>query len=407
MSKVISILVMKRIFNIITAAVFGVIAIWSCQKVQDPAQFEKPDLEPVIEALSTTSLFFECDDLKAQTITLTGKDLSASSVIAESVLEEGVESAFYISANGDMVHICPKEPNVDPDNQVEETISIYVMGAEPFNVTVTQSRMDKPMFLSLDPDELRWDYNEVDERVINVDGLNVNDADVTLTSSSSVSAFNVAYADYKITVSPKAENESTETAKEEIFTISVARGNSLTFTVKQSKAPKPIEVLYESAFDVAGTSVINVYNANVTDYEIDGKTWSLTWACFTAQYKLSGKNSHILASVRTGGTGPAVMTSSNLLEKESKVTSFTVSLARRNANDGWCTVEYSVDGETWQTAGPDFQALQSSSKVQGYTYELDIDETKIFQVRIKYHFNGNAVAAHTFLNFDGIKVMGY
>lgn len=384
------------------AVVLGALAVISCGKT-DPAQYFKPQLNPVLEGVSSTSMNWDCDDLNAQTLTLTGKDLTLDNVTCVASAEK---SAFNINCNGEMIHVSPKAPNVNPENSITELLNIYVTEDEIFTVTLTQNRMDKPMILGLTPNALTWKASETDAKTIAVESLNVTPDILSITSNVANSHFTCTFADNVITVVPNSANEDTSAAKEETITVAAQGGNSMTFTVRQSKAPLPPTVLYESAFDVSGTPTINVYNANMTTYSIDGKDWSMCWACFTAQYKLSGKDSHILASVRKGVAGPSVIQSSNLLSATSTVTSFTLNLARRNANDGWCKVEYSYDGETWESAGPDFQALQSSSKTEAYTFTPRENESAVFMVRLSFCFDA-AVAAHTFLNFDGVKVMGY
>ena len=396
---------MKKILNLITVmAVMSLLS--SCDEEFNPARFSKPVLDPVIESISETSFSWACDQLEAKTLVLTGKDLNSENVLVASDVST---SAFNINCNGNLIHFSPKSPNVDPENAKHETITISVADAEPFTVALTQSRMDKPMLLSLTPTDLKWNYDEVDEKTIAVEALNLEGVEITFTSDKASSDFTYIYENGTIKVSPKSVNENTNAHRVEVITMSLAGGNSMSFTVKQIRAPKPEGVLYESDFDVAGTATINVYNKNMTAYQIDGVEWKMCWACFTAQYKLSGKNSHILASVRTNTAGPSVVESGNLVDssKEYKITSFALKLARRNANNGWCTVEYSVDGETWKSAGEDFQATQSSGSVTEYTFAIDEEDTNIFRVRLQFHFNGVVQTSHAFLNFDGITVMGY
>ena len=398
---------MKKIFNLISImAVLTLLS--SCDQEFNPAQFSKPVLNPVIESVSETSFSWACDQLEAKTLVLTGKDLNSENVLVESNVST---SAFNINCNGDLIHFSPKAPNVDPDNAKSETITISVADAEPFVVTLTQSRMDKPMILSLSTNALVWEHNEVDEKIIEVEALNVDSSvEITVISNLAESDFTCVSDSGLLKVTPKSVNENTNGHRFEEFTISLAGGNSMTFTVKQIRAPKPIGVLYETEFDVAGTGTPVTFNKNMTAYQIDGVEWKMCWACLTATYKLSGKNSHILASIRTNTSGPSVIESGNLIDStvESKVTGFSLKLARRNSpNEGYCRVEYSVDGETWKSVGDDFLAVQSASYVEEYTYELNEPETNIFRIRLQYHVNDEIQKSHIFLNFDGVTVMGY
>lgn len=392
---------MKRISAFILTLAVPVL-FCSCDRDCNPAQYSRPEVTAVINGISATSLFWECDGLDAKTIELDGEGLTPETVTAASNAEE---SAFHINCNGDLIRVSPKTQNIDRNNSIEEILAISLDGEEKYRVALTQKRMDKPMILSLTPDKLEWNGDETGPKTIEVSGINL-DVPLVLTSSAANSAFDFAYENHVITVAPKEVNEDTESAKEEVITVSAERGNSLSFSVRQRKAAKQETVLFETAFDVDGTGTAVSFNATAKTSTIDGKDWKMTFACLTGTYAIAGKSSHILASVRANTTGPAIVESSGLVPAGSTVTSLTVALARRNVNNGMCRVEYSADGVNWIPAGEDFSAIQSSSAAQDYTFPLNV-EADDFRVRITFCFDGSVQTAHSFLNVEGIKVIGY
>ncbi|MGM9785650.1 MAG: hypothetical protein ACI3ZS_02300 [Candidatus Cryptobacteroides sp.] len=397
----------KKTLSYLLAAT--VILMSSCNKEHTTAVYSKLYEEPEISGISTNELVWECDQTDTRTIVLEGKGLTSETVNA---VNESNPSAFNINVNGDIILVSPKAANTDDKKDITETIVISAGNSRDFPVILKQTRMDKPLILGLTPGELKWDYNDVTGKTITIDGKNLEGTSITATSDKADSWFNVSISGTIITVTPKGANGSIENSVDETLTISVRNGNSMQASLKQSRAPQPAGILYSTTFentDKASDKLADysyMTNGQTVSYLCDGRSWTLLYADVTSQYKWTSKASHILARVAKNASTQSVIASGNLLDGEKKVTEFSVSLARRNQNEGWCKVEYSLDGNIWTAAGQDFQAMLSGSDAEDYTFTIDAEETSVFMIRLTYYFK-EAPSSHSFLNFEGASVKGY
>lgn len=397
---------MKNIF-IATAIVSGIVLGAACTKEASPAQYEKENITPVLEGVSADNLFWECDGLETYRIDLDGEGLVPEAVTS---VTDAENSAFYIDVNGDIILVSPKSVNTDPQTDIEETLSISVTGSETFSVSLKQSRMNKPMLLTVEPGELNWNHDQTDTRSVTVSGLNIDGVKLTVTSDTENSGFSWSVSGLTVDVTPESTNTSPDAARSETLTISAEGGNSISFKVNQARMPSEPEILYSTTFENTDKPEANLPSYTFSDvpatYTCDGKQWTMTYADVTSQYVWTSKTSHILARVANGSDQQAVICSDNLLSDVNTITTFSVTLARRNNNEGWCRVEYSTDGTTWSAAGDDFQAMLSGSAAEEYEFSGPTGDTDTFMIRVTYYFK-ETPSAHAFLNFEGVKIMGY
>lgn len=392
---------MKNAIKYIVMLAVGVAIAASCNKVESPAQYFKPEYVPELEDVSPLYLYWACDDMDAQTITLTGKDLLPSSVTCVSTAST---SAFNVNCNGDMVHVSPKKINTNPDNMIMEQLAVYVSEEKLYTITLAQGRMDKPLILSLTPSVVSWVYDDLSEKTIEIEALNYDPSIVQITSSSQDSHFIWSIEGTTIKATPKAVNESTESSFEETLTVSLGESSSKSLILKHSKAPKPSVVIYEARFDDPEATTAVSFKAKASTAVLDGRKWNLSYACVTKYYPIDG-TSHILMSNRKNADTPYAE-SDNLLTETVTVTSFSVDLSRK-ADEGTCKIEYSYDGSTWIVADPGLNPLVSSNASEKYTYEVaESMETCDFRIRVSYVFDA-APSAYRFLHFEGVEIMGY
>lgn len=396
---------MKILMTVSMAA--GILTAVSCSKEQSPAQYEKENISAVLHGASTDNLFWECDGLETVRITLEGEGLTSESVQA---VTDAETTAFNIDVNGNIILVSPKTVNTDASNDIEEVLTISVSGSEPLTVALKQNRMNKPMILSIAPDALSWAYDGLEPKTVTVSGLNLDGVTLSVTSDAADSDFGFAVSGTGITVTPESPNDSYDVARSETVTVSAAGGNSMTFTVRQARMPSPPEVLYSTTFENTDKPEDALASHDFTEtpatYTCDGKQWTMRYADVTSQYVWASKKSHVLARVYKETDQQPQVYSGNLLSDTKIVTSFTVDLARRNANEGWCKVDYSLDGTVWTAAGEDFQALQSGTDAGSYEFDVDTGDTDVFMIRVTYYFK-EIPSAHAFLNFEGVTVMGY
>lgn len=399
---------MKTIFRFWTICqVAGLVLVSSCSKDQSPAQYEKNVVPAVLESVSADRLLWECDGLETHKITLEGQGLVPETV---SAVTDAEPSAFNVDVNGDVILVSPKSVNTDSQNDVKEVLSISVDGGDIFCVELFQSRMNKPMLTSVTPEVLEWAYDNMDKKSVTVTGLNLEGVKLSASSDTDNSAFNLEVDGTTIEVSPKSQNDSPDVVRSEVITVSVDGGNSISFTVVQARKPSPAGVVYYTRFDNTDKPAADlskyVFDDEPRTYTSDGKKWTMTYADVTSQYVWVGKTSHVLARVYRETDQQSVIYSENLLSDIKTVTSFSVSLARRNANEGWCRVEYSLDGKSWTEAGEEFQPMASGTAAEDYEFTLSSGDTDIFMIRVTYFFK-EIPKDNAFLNFEGVEVMGY
>lgn len=216
---------------------------------------------------------------------------------------------------------------------------------------------------------------------------------------------------YQISIHFYDANDNVKTLTQK-YSVKPATGKIIKFgdfTVVDSWFPIPEEpgqpevgVLYESAFDVEGTTNVSSF-LKTGSAEIDNVTWSLGYALLTTYYPIDG-TSHLLLSVRKGQT-EAYAESSNLLTETKTVTSFTVKLSRKT-DYNQCEISY-YDGTEWVIADSALKPSVSSKAAYDYDYALATPvETDDFRVKVRYYSEA-AETAHRFLHFEGVKVMGY
>lgn len=398
----------KTIFKFWTIClVAGLALISSCSKEQSPAQYEKNVVPAVLESVSADRLLWDCDGIETYKITLQGQGLVPETVCA---VTDADPSAFNIDVNGDIILVSPKSVNADSQNDVKEVLSVSADGGDIFYVELLQSRMNKPILTGVTPEALEWTYDNMDKKSVTVTGLNLDGAELSVSSDADDSAFIIEVDDKTIEVTPKSQNDSPDVVRSEVITVSVDGGNSIAFTAVQTRKPSPSSVVYYTGFDNTDKPVADlskyVFDDEPKTYTSDGKKWTMTYADVTAQYVWSGKTSHILARVYRDTEQQSVIYSENLLSDVKTVTSFSVSLARRNANEGWCRVEYSLDGKLWTEAGEEFQPLASGTTAGDYEFAVSSGDTGIFMIRVTYFFK-EIPKDNAFLNFEGVEVMGY
>lgn len=392
---------MNDIIKPILLTALGLLALVSCETVESPAQYAKPEYAPELEGVSSSYLYWECDDLDAQTIELSGKDLIPGAV--KHVSTAGT-SAFNVNCIGDLIHVSPKRINTNPDNMVIEQLAVYLEEDEIHTVTLSQGRMDKPLILSLTPSVVSWKYDDLSESTIEIEALNYDPAIVRVVSSSETSHFDWSVDGTIIKVTPKEINESTEATIEETLTVSLGELSSKSVILKHSKAPKPSVLLYETDFDDPEATNSVSFKPKVSTVVVDGRKWNLSYACLTTYYSWD-KTSHFLLSNRKNTDTPYVE-SDNLLTSAATVTSFTVNLSRK-ADQGTCRVEYSYDGSTWIVADPGLKPAVSSNSSEKYTYEVaEAVEANDFRIRVSYQFDA-APTSYRFLHYEGVEIMGY
>lgn len=177
------------------------------------------------------------------------------------------------------------------------------------------------------------------------------------------------------------------------------------FTVEDSWFPSvdQAEVLYESGFDGGEPSDSPTFNKNAVTKEIGDISWTLLYADYTDYYALDS-TPHILLSIRKNTT-ESYAESANLLTATKTVTSFSLILSRKT-DYHQCEISY-YDGSKWVIADSALKPSVSSKTAEEYVFTLESPvQTSDFRVKVRYYAEA-AETAHRFLNFEGLKVMGY
>lgn len=392
---------MKNAFKYVLSLAVGAAIAASCDKQPSPERYSRPQYEPKLEDVSPLSLHWDCDDLKVQTITLSGKDLLPKFV---NCVSSAVQSAFNLNCNGDMIHVSPKAINTSPDNIITEQLTIYISEDKLYSVTLSQGRMDKPLLVSLTPSTLSWKHDELSEKTVEIEALNFEPDLLNIKSNVATSHFRWSLDGTTIKLCPLSKNENPYGAIEEIITVSLGAASSLEIKLKQAKAPTPSVELFSTAFDdVSATSAFS-FKAQENEIVIDNKVWKMSYACLTTYYSWDS-SSHILMCNRKNADSPYVE-SGNLLSKASTVTSFSVDLSRK-ADEGSCKIEYSYDGTAWIVADTNLLPKVSSSSSEEYTYRIaEPIESEDFRIKVSYQFPA-APTAFRFLHYEAVNLMGY